>query len=386
MALFPHGYQALVRLGARMPFGQAAKELHALLGIEVSQATVRRQTLAAGGRVLEIHTEQSQPSSRVPLPQEEPAERLVMSCDGAMVPLRGGKWAEVKTLVIGEVHAPQEPAEGVSTVAQSYFSRLSDAQSFATLASMEIARRGVDRAKAVCAVQDGAEWLQGFVTSHRQDAVRILDFAHAAQYLGNVAEEQRENGSVLPTRWLPVLLHVLKHQGPERVLAHLKRLEQQRSGSALTEARRYLEKRREQMRYPQFQADGWPIGSGMVECGNKIVLQARLKGAGMHWEPDNVNPMLALRTSLCNERWAEMWRGQGEWQRDARRKRRVDHATRRRTRLLLSLQQQMLRCVLLLPRPAPLAPRPKGRTEAQRRWGRQPFSQKALLDGRYAKK
>ena len=45
----------------------------------------------------------------------------------------------------------------------------------------------------------------------------------------------------------------------------------------------------------------------MVESANKIVMQARLKGAGMHWEPANVNPMLALRNALRNERWEETW-------------------------------------------------------------------------------
>ncbi|GAC1392859.1 MAG: hypothetical protein NVS4B11_33750 [Ktedonobacteraceae bacterium] len=36
-------------------------------------------------------------------------------------------------------------------------------------------------------------------------------------------------------------------------------------------------------------------------------MQAWLKGAGMHWKLENVNPMLALRMNLCNERWQEGW-------------------------------------------------------------------------------
>ncbi|WP_420799352.1 hypothetical protein [Ktedonospora formicarum] len=46
----------------------------------------------------------------------------------------------------------------------------------------------------------------------------------------------------------------------------------------------------------------------MVESANKLVVQARLKGSGMHWQHDHVNPMLALRNAVCNERWQEMWR------------------------------------------------------------------------------
>jgi hypothetical protein len=38
-----------------------------------------------------------------------------------------------------------------------------------------------------------------------------------------------------------------------------------------------LEKRVEQMDSPSSGADGWPIGSGMVESANKLV-EAQLKG------------------------------------------------------------------------------------------------------------
>ena len=35
---------------------------------------------------------------------------------------------------------------------------------------------------------DGAEWLQRFVDLHAPDAVRILDFPHAAQRLAPIAQ------------------------------------------------------------------------------------------------------------------------------------------------------------------------------------------------------
>ena len=69
----------------------------------------------------------------------------------------------------------------------------------------------------------------------------------------------------------------------------------------------YLEKREAQMQYPAFQAQGWPIGSGVVESANKLVVEARLKGGGMHWARPNVNPVLGLWNIVCSGRWAEEW-------------------------------------------------------------------------------
>jgi hypothetical protein len=69
----------------------------------------------------------------------------------------------------------------------------------------------------------------------------------------------------------------------------------------------YLEPRREQMRYAAFRAQGLPIGSGIVESANKVVVEARLKGAGRRWAEASVNPMVALRSALCSGRWDEAW-------------------------------------------------------------------------------
>ena len=36
------------------------------------------------------------------------------------------------------------------------------------------------------------------------------------------------------------------------------------------------------------------IGSGATESANKVVVEARLKGPGMHWASFHLNPMLAF--------------------------------------------------------------------------------------------
>ena len=91
-------------------------------------------------------------------------------------------------------------------------------------------------------------------------------------------------------------LHILKHRGPDalvRLAEHLTESEINRE--EVREHLSYLRKRLALMRYPLFRQAGWPIGSGMVESANKLVVEARLKGSGMRWKRSNVNPMLALR-------------------------------------------------------------------------------------------
>jgi hypothetical protein len=96
--------------------------------------------------------------------------------------------------------------------------------------------------------------------------------------------------------------------GPKKMLLEFQKLQRKHPQEQVMSGNlAYLKKREAQIQYPNFQAQGWPIGSGIVESGNKLVVETRLKGAGMHWHEKHVNPMLALRTMICSKRWKQEW-------------------------------------------------------------------------------
>lgn len=308
--LTPFVHERLVDLGTWMPFEQARKQTGRIFKIEVGEATVRRYVEKAGRAYEALQTAKVAEIERtLPLAPDGPAKQL-MSVDGAMVPLVKGEWAEVRTLVLGDIQPPvMEKGEWVvHTNNLTYFSRLTDAAQFTRLALVETHACGVENAKLVAAVMDGAEWEQGFIDHHRPDAVRILDLPHAGEYIADVSRALWGEGTAQTKEWVGSQLHTLKHQGPALVLAELDGLQQEHPQlGVITTSLKYLSKRQNQMNYPQFIAQGLPIGSGSVECANKVVVEARLKGPGMHWARHNVDPMLALRNLACNDRWEQVW-------------------------------------------------------------------------------
>jgi hypothetical protein len=219
-----------------------------------------------------------------------------------MISLVGKQWTEVKTLALGRV--VQEADGTARTTDLSYFSRRAEHTAFRRLALVETHRRGVGTAVAVVAVMDGAEWLQKLIDFHRHDAVRILDFPHAVEYLTGASHEAHGAGTAATSEWIGRQAHALKHDGPDPILAALRALP---PGEHRDTALGYLEPRLAQLQYPAFRAAGYPIGSGIAESANKVVVQDRLKGSGMHWAPASVDPMLALRTVVCADRWDEAW-------------------------------------------------------------------------------
>lgn len=341
-SLAPSLVEGAVRLASWMPFGRVPTELGYFTRTQVSEATIRRVTENAGAAYVAVQTAQVEAIERDTSAEGPPGpDRQQLSIDGAMVPLRGkGEWAEVKTLALGTIQPPVLTKTGeaeVHTTELSYFSRLTDHATFGRLATVETYRRGTTRAGSVAAVVDGAEWEQGFIDLHRPDAVRILDFGHAAEYLAKVGKALFGAGTAATSEWLGTHLHELKHGDPVTVLETLRML---RGGLAtggtadanlavVTDTLSYLEKRQDQIRYAPFQADGYPIGSGIVESANKLLVEARLKGAGMHWERDHVNPMVALRTVACSDRWEEAWPQITRRLREAARERAADRRVAR---------------------------------------------------------
>jgi hypothetical protein len=293
-----------------MPFAKAAALLASFSQTRVSESTAQRQTESVGlayqaVQLAEVeHIEQDWPEVAAG------PDKLVLSVDGAFVPVVHGEWVEVKTLVVGEV-GEATLVDGqplVPTHSHSYFSRVAEAEEFQRLTFAELYRRRVEAVEQLAVVSDGAEWIQGYIDFHAPEARRILDFPHAAQRICQIGEAVLGAEHASLRAWQTRQLHLLKHDGPSGVLESLRSFAAaQLSVGVVAENLAYLDKRVAQMQYPRFLSEGWPIGSGMVESANKVVVEARLKGAGMHWSRESVNPLLALRNAVCNDRWAEAW-------------------------------------------------------------------------------
>jgi hypothetical protein len=320
----------MTRLGSKLPFKQAAQEITAFCRTTVSEPTVRRKT-HENGRASEAvaRQEAEEIEANAPTASAQP-KQVILSADGAFIALTNGEWREVKTVVVGEYSKRWNGHKGQMEVQSdklSYFSRTYSAREFERYALAELHRRGIERAEEKVAVNDGAAWIQNFIDYHCPKAIRIIDFAHAMSYVAKIGRTILGEESTEFPAWFRATCHQLKHESPQRFLPKLvwfgrqaQSLEQE---MAIDQALRYLKQRQEMIDYRHFRQKGYPIGSGSVESSHKVVVHSRLKQAGMRWAEQHVNPLLALRNSICNDRWSEGWqavvayRRQQRW--DARR-------------------------------------------------------------------
>ena len=166
--------------------------------------------------------------------------------------------------------------------------------------------------------------------------MRILDVAHACDSLTRGAKAAFGESSPAASSWAHARREQLRSGEPEPVIEALRALHEpalQRGGSEAVEVVSkevgYLSDRVEMMRYRALEAAGLPIGSGAVESANKVVIEARLKGAGMRWAAENVTAMATVRTMSSNGRWDEEWaQVKGRW-RTTRRQRKAERRERK---------------------------------------------------------
>ena len=311
------------RLGSAVPFAEAAELLLLAAGVRLGATTLRERTYAAGAAALAVEGEALARAMRAPARAAQPPAVLQVSIDATKVPLVGGGWTDVKLAVFADLAPGPAGRDGCPTLVPqttSYAARWEAAAQFGQTLTLEAQRRGLDEAGVVVSPNDGAEWIQGNLDLVAPQAIRILDFPHAVEHLGALAALVYGEGSAEASAWVTAQRAALRDRGADALLPALAACQARGPcASALVDAegrtpadrlRRevaYFTSRAAQLAYPAFRQRGYPIGSGMVESGHKVVIGPRFKGAGQHWADRHLNPLLALRCAGCNDRWGATW-------------------------------------------------------------------------------
>jgi hypothetical protein len=159
---------------------------------------------------------------------------------------------------------------------------------------------------------DGSPWIRNQVErqSLPLDALG-LDFYNLSENVHKARREIYGEDDEAGKTWAGELLHVFKHHGYEptwrRLLAWRVALRHVRP--AADRAVNYVSERRDMIRYPEFRAKGWQIGSEPTEAPCKT-LTARLKGSGLRWDADNAEALMALEGLSQSGQWDQYWKAQ----------------------------------------------------------------------------
>jgi hypothetical protein len=325
-ALTPAAYEIVCLAGTLSAFAEAAERtLPKMAGLRLAESTVQRAAEAAGtelGRRLAAGETFGAACDWAWHKDAEGQTCAYVAIDATGVGQQGehGAAAEGRMATVAMVYNPVPEArnrcvrpDGLTPRSQArYVAGLSGAAALGEPLRRQAAQVGMDRAQRWIALSDGGSGLEDWMNGNfgRVEAV-ILDFYHAAEYLGDLAHALYPGDDQAREDWLDGWCHRLKYEGGPAVLEALQGLEIR--GRVAKEVRsqvvRYFTNQAHRMNYPAYVAKGWAIGSGPVEAACKTVIGQRMKGSGMRWGADGADALCHLRALFKSgdRQWDAFW-------------------------------------------------------------------------------
>ncbi len=313
----------LERLCVKESFHEAVSDLHAWLGVAPSERAAEQMNQQMAQHVEAFQFERAAP------PADEEAEILVATADGKGVPMRrpleervrrgprrgkGEKANKKQMAYVGAVYtidpfrrtaddvldeldrkerAAERPAPQHKQV-WAEMTRVREGESCTgrerLFVEMAVAchERDPQRAKTLVCLMDGEKALWEVQREWLPRAVCILDLFHVLERLWQVAHVFHREGSREAAQFVTRHLRLLLEGKVGYVIGRFKRL---RDEHALHGSRRrvvsaaigYYANNRRHMRYDEYLAAGYPIGSGVAEGACRHVVKDRLEQTGMRW-------------------------------------------------------------------------------------------------------
>jgi hypothetical protein len=292
------------RFGGRLPFAEAAQSLAEAAGaIRLSASTVRTITEAVGARREQTVAAAITAAWADGLPPRAgtPPERLYVAMDGVRILSTDGTGREVKVGVVQPVRGTgsdqrREPA--------SYAAGLESAACFGRRLALEAHRRGVEGARQIAVLGDGAEWIWHLAGEHFPTAIHIVDWFHASERIWDLGRALYGAETPATTTWVEQQLGRLAHGQAATLAREWRALPCRGETATVRDAQvTYFTNQAPRMAYDRYRAAGWDIGSGMVESACKHLIAAREKGAGMRWSEAGAHTVAAVRVLLANDHW-----------------------------------------------------------------------------------
>lgn len=298
--------RAMSDFGSDDSFGAAVAKIKEHYGFEIPVSAVREATLEAAEKAQIILTQKySQPFRLLP---KEGKDWVIGEADGSLIcTIPSGKrhqkrprsWKEIR-LVAGQ---------GKEETQTTYGATFGGVEEVGNIWGHCARDAGWGLGSQIHMVADGAEWIQIQAEDIFGDQLRPLcDFFHVSQYLAKAGESINPED---PGTWRKLQQKRLKKG---KVTEIIKVLEAHREPpgtpseeAPVNNAHRYLSNRLDQLDYKAALENKLPIGSGLIESGNRHVLQARLKKAGTAWVEDNAELMAQLRVLRANKNWDILW-------------------------------------------------------------------------------
>jgi hypothetical protein len=164
-------------------------------------------------------------------------------------------------------------------------------------------KNGLYKYKNIILISDGAPWIRYLKDDLFPQAQQILDFFHLIENLYAYAKAYFNYNEDKYIPWVTKYKNMFKHGYHLQAVNEISKLKVKKLDKGVVNINNYLKNNIDNINYKSYLDNNWFIGSGAIESGNKVVLQKRLKGAGMRWDVSSAQRMLTLKAKNESDLW-----------------------------------------------------------------------------------
>ena len=246
---------------------------------------------------------------------DEKAGIVCVMADGTGMPMRReclkgakGKDGRARTrevkagaIFVASKTKDNEPHRDLDTT--TYVATTHRREKFGKYLRSEFDRRFSREPDTVLYITDGGKWLHSIHENEFPFAVEILDVYHAVEHLkpllaGLGIKENSKEWKYRHHYWS----ECIKAGKVQNVLDYIWKNMRARLGKDAMREYKYYRSNAGRMKYDEYRANGWFIGSGVIESGCKTVIGQRFKQSGMIWSLKGAKALLPLRTLYKSNR------------------------------------------------------------------------------------
>jgi len=174
--------------------------------------------------------------------------------------------------------------------------------------AQELQQRDPHENRTVIAVMDGENKLRDLQELKIKRAIGILDIWHVTEYLWELAYCFYRDGSDEAESFVETYLRKLLEGKVNRVIGGIRQMATKRGlpqpkWEKVEDCLTYFAARADYMKYDEYLAAGYPIGSGVVEGACRHLVKDRMEQAGMRWRIAGAQAILSLRAVYVNDDW-----------------------------------------------------------------------------------
>ena len=173
----------------------------------------------------------------------------------------------------------------------------------------EVQQRDPNEQRTIVAIMDGETKLRDLQEVKISRAVGILDIWHVTEYLWKLAYCFHAEGSDKAKAFVETYLRKLLEGDVNRVIGGIRQMATKRRDLSKPKREKvekylnYFVERGEYMKYDEYLAAGYPIGSGVVEGACRHLVKDRMEQTGMRWRIAGAQAILSLRAIYVNDDW-----------------------------------------------------------------------------------